>query len=391
MSFAGNLKTVSFGDVLQLISTGRKTGALVLQRPQRGKKIFFRNGDIVAASSDPPTDEERLGQLLLRRGQLTNLDLERALKRQRSTGRKLGQILVDLGVASRDVITTALRAQVEEIVYGVFGWPDGEFRFLEGEAPEPSQILVDLNALNAMMEGARRFDEYSEIASALPSEDTVLRIVPSPRMAQSEIMLSAEDVDVLAAIDGARSVGQVMSAGSYGEYAASKALHKLLTASLVEPCPQVADAVRRRADEEEIYTVILKLYSHALETVHKVLVDYLGQAGERLYFRLPECCPQDSWGITTVLIDAQGPRALEEFRERVRGIPAPVRLHRVLNLANRLVGEAVRSLSERLGPRVAASTLTNAQKDLVFYFAQKRALVEEYDIQAEFLDVLKGN
>ncbi len=161
MSFAGNLKTVIIGDVLQLISTGRRTGALVLKRPHRGKQIYFRNGDIIAAASEPSTDEERLGQLLLRKGLISVEDLEKALKRQKSTGRRLGQILVELGTMSREDITNALRLQVEEVVYGVFGWTDGDFHFAEGEKPEASQILVELNTLSVMMEGARRFDEYA--------------------------------------------------------------------------------------------------------------------------------------------------------------------------------------------------------------------------------------
>ena len=136
MSFAGNLKTVSFGDVLQLISTGRRTGALVLQRPHRGKKVYFQSGEIVAAASDPPTDEERLGQLLLRKGLITVEDLEKALKRQKASGRRLGQIIADLGLLGRDEITGALRLQVEEVVCGVFGWLDGDFHFNEGERPE---------------------------------------------------------------------------------------------------------------------------------------------------------------------------------------------------------------------------------------------------------------
>ena len=185
MSFAGNLKTVSFGDVLQLISSGRRTGALVLQRPHRGKKLYFRSGEIIAATSDPPTDEERLGQLLLRKGFISVEDLEKALKRQKSTGRRLGQIIVDLGLLARDDVTSALRLQVEEVVYGVFGWWDGDFHFVEGEKPEASQILVELNTLSVMMEGARRFDEYTGIASTLPNENTVLRIVSSPHLKDS--------------------------------------------------------------------------------------------------------------------------------------------------------------------------------------------------------------
>ena len=69
---------------------------------------------------------------------------------------------------------------------------------------------------------------------------------------------------------------------------------------------------------------------------------------------------------------------------------APVRLHRVLDLASRMVSAAVQSLNDCLGPRVTATTVAAVQKDLTFYLAQKRALIEQYDIHPEFLGALKG-
>ncbi len=390
MSFAGNLKTVGFGDVLQLISTGRRTGALILKRPHRGKKIFFRTGDIIAAASDPPTDEERLGQLLLRKGMVSVEELEKALKRQKSTGRRLGQILVELGTMNKDDITSALRSQVEEVVYGVFGWTDGDFQFAEGEKPEASQILVELSTLSVMMEGARRFDEYVGIANTLPTEETVLRLVPSPHLKESEIVLSAEDVDALSGVNGQRSVAEIVATSSYGEYAASKSIHRLLTSHLIEPCPEVAGAVKQRADEDELISFVFKLHAHAMHTIHATLSDYLGPAGDRLYFRIPAACYDDPWDLAAPLIDADGSESHGRFRDRVSHIPGPVRLHRAVATAQSMVREGIRTVRDTLGDVVVKHMAEAIKQELAVLLAQKRGLGDKYDVHNEFFAALRG-
>ena len=116
MGFTGNLRTLSFGDILQLIATGKKSGVLRLLRPQGGKYIYFKSGDVIAASSDSNIEEERLGQLLIRRGVLSQEDLDRALKRQTANGKRLGHTVIELGLCGRAKVLDALRAQVEEMV-----------------------------------------------------------------------------------------------------------------------------------------------------------------------------------------------------------------------------------------------------------------------------------
>ena len=55
MSLKGNLRTMQLPDVLQWLSSGRKTGILHLRSPKGiAKKIFFRKGSVIStASSDP--------------------------------------------------------------------------------------------------------------------------------------------------------------------------------------------------------------------------------------------------------------------------------------------------------------------------------------------------
>jgi hypothetical protein len=389
MGFTGNLKTLSFGDILQLIATGKKTGLLRLNRPHGAKLIWFRDGNVVAAASESAVEEERLGQVLLRQGLIREEDLKRALKRQSANGKRLGHVLIEMGLLERGAIVDALRAQVEESVYNVFSIAEGEFQFTDGESPDKGQILVELNSLNVMMEGARRFDEFMEIAHALPTGETVLRMTPSPRLETPEITLTTEDVDVLSAIDGARTVAEVIGLAANGEYAASKSLHKLVKSNLVEKCPDAVERVNRRVEETQLYDLIFRLYSHSLQTIHKSMVEYFGALGGRLFFAMPERCDEDVRVLVGVLTAGSGGTE-ESFRQEIGRVSDAIRLHRVLELANSLLSDKVQALQDRLGPHTTAVIIGGIQKEVAFVLAQKRILADKYDIARDFRRALQG-
>jgi len=46
MSLVGNLKTLSFSDLLQLISANKKTGMLSVNRYGQPRNLFFVKGDL---------------------------------------------------------------------------------------------------------------------------------------------------------------------------------------------------------------------------------------------------------------------------------------------------------------------------------------------------------
>jgi len=159
MSFTGNLKTVAFPDILQLLSSGKKTGILVITKGNIQKEICFKDGNIIYAHSKN-AEEDFLGSLLLKQGRISRVDLDRALYLHKSTGKKLGMVLVDMELFSRKDISKCLRLQIEEIVYNLFSWHGGEFVFQEGKLPQEKDFFVELNTMNILMEGTRRIDEW---------------------------------------------------------------------------------------------------------------------------------------------------------------------------------------------------------------------------------------
>ena len=131
MSFTGNLKTVTFPDLLQLFSAGKKTGTVTIIRGNIKKEIIFKNGNIISASSQD-AEEDYLGQLLLKIGRITKNDLQRAVYMHKGSGKRIGQVLVEMKIISREELGLYLKQQVEEIIYNLFSWKEGEFIFKEG-------------------------------------------------------------------------------------------------------------------------------------------------------------------------------------------------------------------------------------------------------------------
>ena len=139
MSLSGNLKTVSFPDILQLLATGKKTGILECKTSSRQKEVAFKDGNIVYASS-VNSAEDLLGNMLLKRGKISKGDLERAITLHKQTGRQLGTTLIDMNLFTKEEIGECLKLQIEEIVYNLFSWKEGDFVFHEGAAPKNTPL-----------------------------------------------------------------------------------------------------------------------------------------------------------------------------------------------------------------------------------------------------------
>lgn len=179
MSLSGNLRTMELSEILQWISSGRKTGTLHLERRSVQKRIVFRKGIIYTSWSNDP--RESLGQFLVRDGRITEEQLFRALLQQEQEGALLGAILVSTGILSEETLRQSLREKAEETIYDLFLWPEGRFEFKEGELP--SLIEINMEVTGVIMEGIRRVDEWERIRQAFGSPLTSFKVkagAPAP-------------------------------------------------------------------------------------------------------------------------------------------------------------------------------------------------------------------
>ena len=189
-------------DMITFLSNNKRTGALVVLSDELKKTLFFHEGDVRMATSNVP--EDRLGALLYRFGQVTHDQLEQALAEQ-SGSRRLGRVLIDMGILSPHDLYTAIRRQVEEIFYSVLLIRSGVFYFYNLEDESHTTQQLNLRTQNLLLEGVRRIDEMSYFRERIPSGLTVLEVQGgiAPRQ------LGDVESKVYSLVDGIRPVDEI--------------------------------------------------------------------------------------------------------------------------------------------------------------------------------------
>lgn len=174
MSLVGNLEELGLGEILQIVSLSRKTGVLSLNSRGRDGSVFFRQGQVVRAASS--TYQQSLGEVLIQKGVIDLAVLRKSLAFQQENGfrERLGVILVKNFGVSQDVIEEVVREQIENVVFSLFAWAEGTFRFevqnsietVDGTKLDPLQFMLDqgLNPQFLAMEGTRILDEKRHAA-----------------------------------------------------------------------------------------------------------------------------------------------------------------------------------------------------------------------------------
>lgn len=171
MGIVGNLRTMQLEELLQWLSLSKKTGTLEINGQKVGKKVFFRDGLIVASASTRP--EEHLGHFLVSHGLINEQTLAKAIELQEMTGTLLGKILVTRGAISEPDLHRMLRLKTEESIYDIFQWEEGDFRFLDELISESAMVPMALDVTGILMEGVQRVDEFRRIRKLMPDENAI--------------------------------------------------------------------------------------------------------------------------------------------------------------------------------------------------------------------------
>ena len=234
MALVGNLRDFGLPDFLYLVDRGAKTGRLALQHDDEQAFLYFQNGKLVYASRNAA--EERLGELLVRAGRVTPEQRNYALHLQRTTQqpKPLGLIMVELGYVNREGIIRTVRSQIEETVYRLFAWHEGEFRFEPDVPPPRESVSIPLSIENVIMEGVRRIDEWARIRDQIPGPDVIVRFAALPAARARSINLTPEEWRVFSRINGAENLAGIVRLTGLSEFEVSRIVYGFLQAGLVE-------------------------------------------------------------------------------------------------------------------------------------------------------------
>jgi len=163
MTLKGSIQTVSLYGIIQLLCNEHKTGILRVFRNKEEYQIFYLEGSIIYAIESKK--EARLGSLLIRDGLITEELLGACLELARERRQAIGRILIDEGHITLKDLEKYMYHQVEEIIYNLFLWPEGEFQYRDTKINLSWMVVVKLNTLELLVDAFRRVDESRNSAN----------------------------------------------------------------------------------------------------------------------------------------------------------------------------------------------------------------------------------
>lgn len=229
---AGDLARVPLAEVMQMLQMQRQTGLMRVEDPKRVLAISVRDGLIDFARVTGGRAEFRLGRYLVELGAATKAQVDDAEKKATAENRRIGDVLVESSVVTAAAREEALIRQSSDLVYDMLRWTGGRFWFTqEAFSPEAEAARLGLGVASLLLEGFRRVDEWRLIEATIVW-DQALKVDEASLEPLRDKLSRAEKL-VIEAVDGKRTVDEVISASHLGSFDAVKVVYQFLKSRIL--------------------------------------------------------------------------------------------------------------------------------------------------------------
>lgn len=210
--FRGNLAQISLLDILRMLSSGNRTGKLEIQNAGKSGELFLDRGEIVHAV----------------------------------TGTQMG----------------------EGGVYSLMSWMEGDFNFMPDVVPPERSIGTTTEQL--LLEAARQAEQWEDIKDILSSTDAVFNISPSG--STSTVSLRPIEWQVLAQVNGERSVIEIGEILELNEFDVARIIYSLTTAGLLHEVIGGGQKFRDIADET-FFETLTEIYTEIMGPIGPIIIE----------------------------------------------------------------------------------------------------------------------
>ena len=210
----------------QVVSTLRKlarekrSGILTCQDDGATRFIVMSEGGIVGARST--IDSERLGEVLLRRGQITKQqfdDVSIFVKK----GRPMGQILIEFQIVKEEDLDNCLRFQFLEISSAAVLRTKKSMSFSPSDKPQ-SDLSSPIHVLDVVMEAARREPKIDAYINRLMDDERLLALTDKSMKLMETIALQPQEAFILSRVNGEESPKSVFELSPLPEEQTARAI-----------------------------------------------------------------------------------------------------------------------------------------------------------------------
>jgi len=229
MSFEGEIGEIDLIQRLVELGSEQFTGAIRFESDGIIKIVYFKNGDVLSASTNDRTDA--VDEILLRANKVTREHVKQALAKRKES-ETLGDALLGLGFITRKELTWARRVQVIGILRSIIGWKSGSYTIVEDYLPKReegtlfplAQIIVELVVTDT---------DRTKSEQAMESGNAIFEKSPDFDDAFRRLGLNEDAEQIVAKIDGSNTAADVAAQSGKDIFNVYKLLEALRLLKLV--------------------------------------------------------------------------------------------------------------------------------------------------------------
>jgi len=211
-TFSGNISEMSLLEILKFLHSGKMNGVLRIKNRNELGEIFLKNGQIVHCVANSSQGDAAFQNLL--------------------------------------------------------GWLEGDFTFgSEAVAPERTIHTATEDLLSA---GAKMLDDLKSIRKLIPSTDVIFALAATS--ARENLNIRVEEWQILAQINGVRTVREIVEITGKDEYSVAKTLYNLFSQGLLDPVRQ-AEPVKSARVPEDFFVKLEAELTRAIGPMAPIIID----------------------------------------------------------------------------------------------------------------------
>jgi len=218
-------------EVVLALAVRGETGLLVCQRENRRKEVYLRDGTLVYAGSNNPT--ELLGEFLVEGGIIDRMELEMALALLPKFNGHMGDTLIALGMLSAVDLFSHITRQVRSRLTDLLSWRSGYYEFYRGVKCRPGVLELRIDPYEFVREKLLADMQNVDFAHVLDEMRSCL-VAPAPHLSElcEKLALPTEIDEKIKSVGDWLSIRELEAAAGRSQLLLARAVFVALEAGL---------------------------------------------------------------------------------------------------------------------------------------------------------------
>jgi hypothetical protein len=231
---SGQPERSNLPEILVRLSRNESTGVLHMTRGALERTLHVKEGLCVFATSNAVDDG--LVAHLLRRGVISLSDREETARRLLSN-KRVGTILLEMGVIDEGDLNATVREQLSEIIFDTFRWSEGDFCFLEGELPTVEEITLNRTVEDLIFAGVRRVTSWPRVRQGCGGLGARLVLLPRYLAVLDRMTVGPEEWELISLLKTPKTVLEICRESLLGDFRSCQILWALRLLDAVGEAP----------------------------------------------------------------------------------------------------------------------------------------------------------